>query len=135
VFINKVPGIDLNVRGPGGGTPLMLTCSSPVGPVIRALVAKGADVNAVDDQGASALRYAIEDFGNEDVTHFLLREGKAAWDGPGPVEQSVITQAARKGMAHVVMLLLRRMRAGKGEGGVLPEQDEAAGGPFSHGVA
>lgn len=113
-FINECR-IDLNVRGPGGGTPLMLACSLPVGPVIRALVARGADVNAVDDEGASALRYAIEDFKNEAAALFLLTEGGAAWeDGPGrPVEQSLLCVAARKGMARVVKFILRRARPTK----------------------
>lgn len=50
-------GADVQARGPGEATPLMLAATWPA--IVRLLLAAGADVNAVDQDGHSALAYAI----------------------------------------------------------------------------
>lgn len=50
-------GADVNARTVGQATPLMYAASWPA--IVHSLLAAGADVNAVDDDGHSALIYAI----------------------------------------------------------------------------
>jgi hypothetical protein len=50
-------GADVHARGPEGATPLML-CASWLA-VVRVLVPAGADVNAADRDGHTALAYAV----------------------------------------------------------------------------
>lgn len=59
---------------PGGETVLMTACrTGRVGPV-KALLAKGADVNAHEQKGQTALMWAAAD-GNVDVVDVLLTSG------------------------------------------------------------
>ena len=51
-------GADINARGPGGATPLMFGAGWL--PIVRALLAAGANVHDADEDGDSALVYAIE---------------------------------------------------------------------------
>jgi hypothetical protein len=50
-------GANIGARAPGGATPLMLGATWPR--IVRALLREGAEVNAVDDDGHSALVHAI----------------------------------------------------------------------------
>lgn len=50
-------GADVSSRLPDGTTPLMLGATCPR--IVRSLLAAGADVNSADDQGQTALVYAI----------------------------------------------------------------------------
>jgi ankyrin repeat protein len=50
-------GSEVNVRIYGGLTPLMIAAAGNTR-ILKALIRAGADLNAVDDQGATALRWA-----------------------------------------------------------------------------
>jgi ankyrin repeat protein len=50
-------GSEVNVRIYGGLTPLMIAAAGN-SRILKALIRAGADLNAVDDQGATALRWA-----------------------------------------------------------------------------
>ena len=71
-------GADINQRGYGGGTPLHCASSwSNKKEVVELLIAKGADVNAKDDQG-----YYLETplhkaafWGNTEIIEFLIAKG------------------------------------------------------------
>lgn len=53
-------GVDPNTKDPGGNTLLMLACSSDSLPVesVKTLIARGADVNARNAEGRSAMDFA-----------------------------------------------------------------------------
>jgi ankyrin repeat protein len=71
-------GADANVRIAGGITPLMIAVSYDPA-IVGMLVEAGADVNAVDDEGASVLRRARES--PENVR--ILKEAGAKEDASG----------------------------------------------------
>jgi ankyrin repeat protein len=50
-------GSEVNVRIYGGLTPLMIAAAGN-SRILRAIIRAGADLNATDDQGATALRWA-----------------------------------------------------------------------------
>ena len=58
-LINDVPGVDLNALLSNGATPLMISAASGTLQVVRALVAKGADMNAKDGDGKTAVAFAV----------------------------------------------------------------------------
>ena len=53
-LINEAPGVDIDAPIPGNLTPLMLAAAYGMMDVLRALVAKGAVVNAINDHGGAA---------------------------------------------------------------------------------
>jgi len=91
--------VSLNPRGKSGQTPLHLACSEDAGlvgrypacrfpsaPLVRSLLLVGADVNAVDDNGATALHVAAKSLPcPADVVQSLLYYGAHldAKDGSG----------------------------------------------------
>jgi ankyrin repeat protein len=62
----------VNAKGQGGWTPLMYAALFGDGEAVRLLLDKGADPNAQNDDGGTALLYAIEDAGK---TKLLLDHG------------------------------------------------------------
>jgi ankyrin repeat protein len=75
-------GADVNVRIPGGVTPLMIAVYGDPA-VVKALVEAGADVNARDENGASALRMAKDNPENAKILKeagAIEQGGKRAWD-------------------------------------------------------
>ena len=60
-------------QGPNGETPLGLAAKYSL-KAVQMLVDKGAEVNASDDRGFTALRWAREK-GQEEVVKFLLEKG------------------------------------------------------------
>ena len=63
--------------GGAGYTPLMLATANDARPLAQALIAKGAQVNAVNSGGVTALMIAVAD-GNADMVELLLRAGANA---------------------------------------------------------
>jgi quinoprotein dehydrogenase-associated probable ABC transporter substrate-binding protein len=63
--------------GGAGYTPLMLATANDAQPLAQALIAKGAQVNAVNSGGVTALMIAVAD-GNADMVELLLRAGANA---------------------------------------------------------
>ena len=98
-----------NARGEGGVTPLMLAAGLGHRPIVDALLAAGADVNAADERGFTALFYGCyngdEDCGYPDVVEALLAAGadKEAKIGYGV---RPLMYAAGNGEAGVVEALL-----------------------------
>ena len=54
-------GADINIRGPIDSTALMNAAICGNNEIIRRLVFRGADISAVDEDGANALDYALTD--------------------------------------------------------------------------
>ncbi|MDD5542598.1 MAG: ankyrin repeat domain-containing protein [Acidobacteriia bacterium] len=69
-------GANINARGPGGLTLLMLAASSDALPVdiIKTLIARGADVNAKSAAGLTALDFAMQ-HGKTSVVEVLEKAG------------------------------------------------------------
>lgn len=92
-----------NQRGPGGSTPLMYAALYGNSDSVQLLLKSGADPNARNDAGATALMWAVED---ADTTRLLLRQGadvKArSADGLTPL----IIAAGHFGTGAVTKLLL-----------------------------
>lgn len=99
----------VNARGEGGVTPLMLAAGFGQREVVAALLAAGADVNAADERGFTALFYGCHngdaDRGYPDVVEALLAAGadKEAKIGYGV---RPLMYAAGNGEAGVVEALL-----------------------------
>lgn len=79
MLINEAPGCDLSARGERGPTPLMLATTRSLG-VLKALVGKGVEVDAVDDRGWTAIVYAMC-AKEEERALYLLKEAGALWRG------------------------------------------------------
>jgi hypothetical protein len=74
-------GVDVNYRGPGGVTPLMVYVSArrdgdwQAVAALRVLLKGGAEINALNDQGASALSYAVLHRAGPRLVSTLLQHG------------------------------------------------------------
>ena len=69
-------GVDLNVRGDGGFTPLHLAAQQGSSAVAELLVARGAMVDAEDDYGKTPLAVAVLNYRDRgDMPSFLLAHG------------------------------------------------------------
>ncbi|MFO0810341.1 MAG: ankyrin repeat domain-containing protein [Gemmataceae bacterium] len=92
-------------KGPGGATPLMYAALYGEAEEVRLLLAAGADANARNEAGATALMWAVDDL---DKTRLLLRHGAdpnaCSDDGRTPI--LVATAWARS--YEIVKLLLDR---------------------------
>ena len=66
--------VDLNKRGDRNGTPLMLAAKFDVGEAVDKLIERGADMDAIDHDGWTALHFAAT-LGNQSSCEILLRKG------------------------------------------------------------
>jgi ankyrin repeat protein len=97
-------GTDANrVIGDAGYTPLMLAIASHTEATVRALIQKGADVNARNDGGVTALMVAAAD-DQAELAALLVRSGAnvAAQNDRGDTALSI---ARAKGSQAVIELL------------------------------
>ena len=90
-------------RGSGGTSPLMYAALYGDANALRLLLEKGADPNARNDAGATALMWAVDD---PDKTRLLLERGADANARSDDGRTPLLLAAARFGAADVVTQLL-----------------------------
>lgn len=119
----------VNLRGPGGSTPLMYAALYGDSDSVRVLLERGADPNIRNHDGASALMWAVRD---ANKTRLLLARGAEvdahSHDGRTPL----IIAAGRHGSSAVVRLLLDHgaKPAGKAADGTTALQQAAQAGDY-----
>lgn len=96
-----MPGLDLEATAPNGNTALMMAAFKHNLPLVKALLAKGAQVNR---PGWNALHFAAA-AGDDAITGLLLSHG-AAIDARAPAGFTALMLAAREGQASTVAVLL-----------------------------
>ena len=89
--------------GAGGTTPLMYAALYGGASPVRQLLDAGADPNASNEAGATALMWAID---NPDVTRLLLERGANASVRSADGQTPLVLAAARFGAIDVLKLLL-----------------------------
>jgi ankyrin repeat protein len=97
-------GMDPNVAGPDGTTPIMWAAANGDVELVQALVKAGADVKAKNAFGTSALTEAAI-LGSAQVIDVLLRAG-AAPDSRNPEGETPLMAVARSGNVDAAMRLL-----------------------------
>jgi ankyrin repeat protein len=120
-------GAQVDARDSTGQTPLIVAVGAPV---LRVLLAAGADPNARSKAGASALTWAAARrdteavrllqeaharvelldalyLGDRAAAHALIQAG-ARWEANGPAHATALIVAAEQGMSDVVEALLAR---------------------------
>ena len=95
----------VNGQGPGGWTPIMLAALYGDVEDVRHLLAQGANPNAQNDAGGTALMYAVED---ANKTRLLLDRGADANARSGEGRTPLLIAVGRSGSNAVVSLLLER---------------------------
>ena len=95
----------VNGKGPGGWTPIMFAALYGGAEDVRRLIAQGANPNAQNDGGGTALMYAVDD---EDKTRALLDAGADADARSGEGRTPLLIAVGRAGSHAVVKLLLDR---------------------------
>ncbi|MBI3048540.1 MAG: ankyrin repeat domain-containing protein [Acidobacteria bacterium] len=111
-------------RGTGGTTPLMYAALYGDLALLRMLLDHGADPNAANDLGATALMWATHDV---EKTRLLLERGALTEARGDDGRTPLIITASRAGSAPVVTLLLDRgARAGASAGNGTTALREAA---------
>jgi ankyrin repeat protein len=91
--------------GAGGITPLMYAALYGDRISLRALLDLGADPNARNDAGATALMWAVDDL---EITQLLLERGADANVRSADGRTALVLAAGRAGSADIVKLLLDR---------------------------
>ena len=108
-LINEAPGVDIDAPIAMGGTPLMLAAKHGMVGVLRALVAKCANVNAKSKAGSTALEIAIR-HGQEKAALYLVEKAAVAvYDPDAPM--SALSLAADLFRRRLMRAIVRRMRA------------------------
>lgn len=102
-------GSDSNVRTPSNETPLQLAVRNKLEKVVRELCAKGAEVDAVDDDGSPLLWMALESL-DEDVASVLVQYNcdTNCWGpGPGNCWQTLLHRALDENNEDIACFLIR----------------------------
>ncbi len=95
----------VNAKGESGWTPLMYAALYGDAETVRLLLDKGAKPNAQNDDGGTALMYAIED---GEKTRLLLDRGADPNLRSGEGRTALLIAAGRPGSYSVVKLLLEK---------------------------
>jgi ankyrin repeat protein/mono/diheme cytochrome c family protein len=95
----------VNAKGQGGWTPIMLAALYGEVEDVKVLLAEGANPNAQNDGGGTALMYAIEDV---EKTRLLLDRGAEANARSGEGRTALLIAVGRARSNAVVKLLLER---------------------------
>lgn len=96
---------DPNKVSADGTTPLMNACARGKADVVRLLLAAGADVNALDEAGFSAIYYAIQREANECIS-LLLDAGLDVNRREGPWFETPLHIACREDAVECLPVLL-----------------------------
>jgi ankyrin repeat protein/L-ascorbate metabolism protein UlaG (beta-lactamase superfamily) len=117
-------GLDIEAHGAQVGTPLVLAVDFGSLPSAAALVRRGANVNAVDKNGISVLRYAVMKGANDLIPLILGRGADIAATEPR-TGKTVLHEAALRGYSAIVGGLLAA-------GADKDAKDNAGHTPFSY---
>jgi ankyrin repeat protein len=101
-LVRQDPGA-ANLKGSGGATPLMYAALYGDAASVRQLLESGANPNASNDAGATALMWAID---NVDKTRLLLEHGADPNAASNENQTAMAIALGIKGRAAVVKLLL-----------------------------
>ena len=97
---------DVNDKSSYGITPLIAAAAMGRGNVIEYLVAHGADVNAKDDMGKTALLYAVN-FDQPQAIESLIKEDNTAVNVPDSQGNAPLIYASQRGLVNNVKMLLK----------------------------
>src|SRR5688500_13166304 len=95
----------VNKPATGGATPLMFAALYGNAAAVATLIQRGADVNAANDEGATALMWAVTDL---EKTTLLLDAGANVNAASADARTPLIIAAGIRGAAPVVRLLLEK---------------------------
>lgn len=100
-----IAGIDVNARGSGGGTGLIVAAEAGDEGLVELLLAQPKiDVNAADDALDTALIVAAR-HGREEVVRRLLGRGDVNVNARNKAGESALLEAARRDRGKIVVLL------------------------------
>lgn len=99
-------GVDPKAKGPRGWTPLMLTAGDDAAsvPAMQHLLAVGVEINAKDDDGRTALDWALTR-GETAASEFLRRAGGTASAPSPPPTRSAVPYQPKEAVARAVARL------------------------------
>jgi ankyrin repeat protein len=102
-------GVDVNIVGPRGATPLIFASIGGMKRVINELLGKGANIQAIDNDGNTALMHACM-AKHEDTALLLLNANADILEPRGPLRRTPLQAAASEGLNLVVEFILQILR-------------------------
>lgn len=128
-MLGKFPNA-VNLKGPGGSTPLMYAALYGDADAVRRLLKGGADPNLHNDAGATAIMWAVSDL---EKTQLLLKAGANVNARSDDKRSALLIAAGRYGSGPVVKLLLDHgadvsVKAPSGGGDATPLSEAAYAG-------
>ena len=123
-LINEAPGVDIDALDPHKQTALLLAASVGQMAVVKALVAKGADVEAKNQSNGGPLHAAIQK-GRDEVALYLVEEAGVEVYEPD-AGLSVLSLAAVCSQCRVMRAIVQWMRADGVDGATVATEMGAA---------